>query len=78
MTLETPSGSAISFVAALAVRDWVLLLIALSVVVVLFGVLLPAVWSSKPARRQAARAVLEAVLQWSLDLLVPSGRRGRR
>ncbi|NYD51612.1 hypothetical protein BJY14_007595 [Actinomadura luteofluorescens] len=60
----------ISLVAALAIRGWFLLLIALSVVVVLFGVLLPAVWSSKPSRRQAARTVLEAALQWSLDLLV--------
>ncbi|MDH6137729.1 hypothetical protein P3T37_007162 [Kitasatospora sp. MAA4] len=34
----------------------------LAVLVVLLGVVLPAVWSRQPARRQAARAVLRLLL----------------
>ncbi|MBO2461168.1 hypothetical protein [Actinomadura violacea] len=63
---------------AATAKDYVFVLLVLSIFVVLVGVLLPAVWSAKPSRRRDARAVLEVVLQWSLDLLAPGGRRGRR
>jgi hypothetical protein len=33
------------------------------ITVLVVGVLLPAVWSGKPARRSAARAVLEILLR---------------
>jgi hypothetical protein len=42
----------------------VLLIIGLVVILVIGGVLLPDVWSSKRARRTAALAVLDRILRW--------------
>jgi hypothetical protein len=40
------------------------ILIAVLVAVLVVGVLLPAVWSVKPARRRAALAVMDRLLPW--------------
>jgi hypothetical protein len=42
----------------------VLLVAALSLILFSALVVLPAVWSSKPARRKAALAVLDRLLRW--------------
>ena len=42
----------------------VLLILGLLVVLVVIGVIFPAVWSSKKARRTAALDVLDRILRW--------------
>jgi hypothetical protein len=42
----------------------VLAVAGLLLIVLLVGVVLPAVWSVKPARRKAALAVLDRLLRW--------------
>jgi hypothetical protein len=47
-------------------NPWLAALIAFVVVTLLLGVVLPAVWSKKPARTRAARAVLKELRRWLL------------
>jgi hypothetical protein len=62
------NASARALTAALAVTQPVHVLLILSggvaalILLIYFGIALPAVWSAKPARRKAAAAVLRQVL----------------
>ena len=64
--LSAKVGSA-AVIAALALafnNPWFAAVIALVVVTLLFGVVLPAALSAKPSRRRAARAVLRELRRW--------------
>jgi hypothetical protein len=44
--------------------QWTLALVVLIAVLLIVGVLWPAIWSQKPSRRKAALAVLDRLLRW--------------
>jgi hypothetical protein len=52
-----------SVVVAAAYSPMVLAVVAVIVLLVYFGVILPAVWSTKPTRRRDARHVLQQLLR---------------
>jgi hypothetical protein len=56
----------------LLVDRWIIVLIIGLVTVLTFGVVLPAVWSAKPARRRAALRVLETL--WVRGRAKPDGK----
>lgn len=49
----------------LARNQAVLLIVGLAIVLVIGGVIFPAVWSRKRTRRAAALAVLDRIVRWS-------------
>jgi Flp pilus assembly protein TadB len=55
------AGSAIM---AMAYLPWVVVALGVLLLVLVVGVVLPAVWSSKGARRKAALAVLSELRNW--------------
>ncbi len=65
-SLIARGASTSGMLAALAATPHLMLALAagagLLALLVFFGIALPAVWSSKPARRKAAAAVLEQIL----------------
>lgn len=56
--------SAVSQVSNVLRNDAALVIIALAVVLVVGGVIFPAVWSGKKTRRTAALDVLDRILRW--------------
>jgi len=60
------TAAVITAIAAAFGNPWLAALIAFVVVTILLGVVLPAVWSKKPARTRAARAVLKELRRWLL------------
>lgn len=64
---RTRVSAGVACMAAVAVvltTPWFAALIAALVATVLFGVVLPGVWSTKPARQRAALAVLTELRHW--------------
>lgn len=64
------SGIAASLIYLTSVSPtWALILVTVVAITLMWGIALPAVWSSDGERREAARATLRLVLTWTLQMM---------